>query len=278
MSDELRMFIPADRLPPGFAERLDSPAAPQVEPRPASTVVLLRPPARPGTPEVLLLQRNRTAGFVPGAWVFPGGRVDDADADDALWRNASPPAEPPAPYWTAAVRELFEETGVLLARREGAYAPDASDPQVAEWREALLADRATLRDVLEALALTLDVAPLVFCAHWVTPVAEHRRYDTRFFLAPLPAGREVRPDPREMRDAVWLSARDALERHRAGDLPMVFPTVRTLESLLPFDTAEAALEAFRGRSVPRVLPRLVRTQGGVALVVDHADATNAGGS
>ncbi len=106
-------------------------------------------------------------------------------------------------------------------------------------------------------------------AHWITPIAERRRYDTHFFLGALPPGRVAAADPREMSDAAWLSPGAALDRFARGRLPMVFPTVRTLETLAAFDSIGTALEALRGRTVAPILPRLVRAEGGVRLVVDE---------
>lgn len=263
--------IPEAHQPPGFARRLESPPDPPAEPRPAATVVLLRDGA--DGPEVLLLQRHRSSGFVPGAYVFPGGRVDAADADPRLAaraRGLADAPEPPAPYWFAAVREVFEETGVLLARdAAGRQAPDAAgEPRLERWRARLMDDEATFLELLEAEALNADLHEIVYCAHWVTPLAEPRRYDTRFFLAAMPPGREERLDPREMTDALWLSPEEAPRRFRDGRLPMVFPTVRTLESLDAHGSVEEALDAFRGRPVATVLPRLVRTAEGIGIVVD----------
>jgi len=261
------MFIPEERLPPGFIERIGhSPGS--VRPRPASTIVLMRDAA--AGPELLLMRRNRSAGFVPGAWVFAGGRVDEADAEPALWAAEAPPAEPAPEYWVAAIRELFEETGVLLARSpDGEYARDASDARLDRWRESLLEDGATLAAMLNALELRLAADRIVHFAHWITPVAEPRRYDTRFFIGALPPGRIAVADPREMSDSVWLTPGAALDRFAQGRMPMVFPTVRTIETLTDFDTVDAALTALRGRSVAPILPRLVRADGGVTLVVDE---------
>jgi 8-oxo-dGTP pyrophosphatase MutT (NUDIX family) len=209
--------------------------------------------------------------------VFPGGRVDHADADPRLWRDDAAARVPEAPYWAAAIRELFEETGVLLARSEaGEFAPDATDAVVRSERESLLQDQTTLADVLSRLALLPALDRMQPCAHWITPVAEPKRYNTHFFLAAMPPGRTASADPREMSDAVWLTAGQALERFRAGRLPMVFPTVRTLESILPYQSVEAAIEAFRGRIPTPVLPRLVRTQHGVALLVDEPQENHDG--
>lgn len=122
-------------------------------------------------------------------------------------------------------------------------------------------------DVLRALGARLDLGDMVYCGHWITPVAERRRYDTRFFLASVPADSAVRLDPREMTDALWLRPTEALDRFANGALPMVFPTVKTLESLASFASIGQALEAFRRRRIEPVLPRLVRTAGGVGIII-----------
>jgi 8-oxo-dGTP pyrophosphatase MutT (NUDIX family) len=260
--------IPADRLPPGFADRLDQPASDPSTPRPAATIVLIRD-ADPRF-EVLLLRRARSSGFVPGAYVFPGGRVDAQDGDVALIdRLAGQPTgaaglEPA--YLVAALREAFEETGVLLA----APAPDARDLRA--WRRRLLAEEADFGEMIAALDVRLGGTGVVYIAHWITPEAEPRRFDTRFFLARVPGEQEVEPDPREMTDALWLTAEEALGRFQAGRLPMVFPTLRTLESLAQFRSAEQALRELRGREVRPILPRLVRTAEGVGILLEGEDA------
>ncbi len=274
--------IPAERLPPGFAETVEEEPPEPAEARPAATVVLLRDGA--DGPEALLMRRHRKSGFVPGAWVFPGGRVDPADRAPELaagCRGLPTGPTPEAWFWTAAIREAFEETGVLLARtgagpgdgaeeRVGDWVADASsDPAVEAVRRSLMDDEATLGDVVDRLGVTLDAGPMVHAAHWVTPVVERRRYDTHFFVATVPDGRRARPDPREMMDAVWLTPTAALERFEAGDLPMVFPTVKTLESLAGHPSVAALVDAFRERKVDRILPRLVRTATGVGIVVDE---------
>jgi 8-oxo-dGTP pyrophosphatase MutT (NUDIX family) len=257
--------IPIERLPPGFAEQVEHPPAQPAEPRPAATAVLMRESAT--GPEVLLLRRHRNSGFVPGAYVFPGGRVDANDGDVAWAGTTAPPGE----YWVAAVREVFEETGVLLARQQdGEWSADASsDDDLEAWRERLMQGQADLADVLAGRTLTLDPDALCYIAHWITPVAEPRRYDTRFFVAALPSGRNAAPDEREMTDMLWLSPSDALERFEEGRLPMVFPTVRTLQLLAPFRHVSEIFDAFRDRVIEPVLPRLVRSGNGVGIVVDQ---------
>lgn len=261
--------IPEDRLPPGFAATVDEPPASPVDPYPAATVVLMRD--GPDGAEVLLMRRHDSSGFVPGAWVFPGGRVDRADAEPELRERVLglPDPDPPAAFWIAALREVFEETGVLFARDgAGAWSPDTSDPGVERDRRALMAGEETLAHVIARRDLCLDATGMVHIGHWVTPVVEPRRYDTHFFAAAPPDGLEARVDAREMTEASWLVPARALERFEHGELPMVFPTVKTLQSLAGFPTVDEALASLRRRTVERILPRLVRTGTGVAIVVD----------
>ena len=230
--------IPAHRLPPGFAETVEQIPETPVKPRPAATVVLMRDV--PGDVEVLLLKRRGTAGFVPGAYVFPGGRVDQADAL-IEWPVLN--EEPPAQYWVAALRELFEEAGVLLAVSEsGAWSADTcSDAELESWRNRLMNEEATLQDVLQARALSLKPDAMAYIAHWITPLVEPRRYDTRFFVAGLPRDRRVRIDEREMEESVWLTPHAAVQRFEAGQLPMVFPTIKTLQLLQQFGSVGRCL-------------------------------------
>lgn len=275
-------IIPFDRLPERFAEHVENPPETQAPALPAATIVLMRDGER--GPEVLLLRRTRSAGFVPGAYVFPGGRVDRADADEALsarldgldadaaarrlgLRDADPPA---LAYYLAALREAFEETGILVARRPDGSAPAtaAEDPEVDELRDALMAEKVSFAAVLERLECRLDGAAVEYLAHWITPVVEPRRYDTRFFAAKVRPGARAVVDPREMTDAIWITPAEAVERCRAGALPMVFPTIRTLEDLSAFASVDALLEDLGGRAIPVVLPRLVVTPTGIGMEVD----------
>ena len=282
--------IPEERLPPGFVETLETVPKVVAVPVPAATVVLMREGAT--GPEVLLLRRNRATGFVPGAYVFPGGRVDTADGEDALaecWDGLTrggaggrlglgPDADPPAiAYYGAAVREAVEETGLLpgvvvgSGGGGGAEGGELSGKAVRDAREALLGEGVPFARVLRRLGARLgarlDGAAVEYIAHWVTPVVEPRRYDTRFFAARVPRGAAVVYDEREMTDAVWLTPRAALARHRDGRLPMIFPTIRTLEDLCDFATVDELLAYYRSRVITRVQPEIVRTATGVALRV-----------
>jgi len=197
-------------------------------PRPAATVVLLRPGR--GAPEILLTQRPSSMAFAGDLFVFPGGRVDDADADERLVDRVvaeSPGAE--AAYAIAAIRELFEEAGVLLAERRDGRALDTA--ATAGARRALLAGETTLGAVVEALDLRLRTDRLVPISHWTTPPIMPRRFDTRFFAAELPPGAEPSFETDEVVDHRWLTARDALEAMAAGELAMWVPTCATLQQL-----------------------------------------------
>ncbi len=230
------------------------------EPRHASTVVLLRD--APGGPEVYLLRRVKAMAFAGGMYVFPGGSVDPEDADHQVgW------AGPPPSQWAtwlgaderlaralvcAAVRETFEECGVLLA----GPSPDEllADVSSDEWeaeREALEAREQSLSQLLERRGLVLRADLLRPYAHWITPEVEPRRFDTRFFLAELPAGQVCRHVGGEADERIWVPVRDALDQ----GLTLMPPTHTSLKDLQGYDDVRSALDA--PREVALVAPRLV---------------------
>ena len=274
--------IPNERLPEGFAETVETIPVDPAVPRPAATVVLTRDSSE-GRMEVLLLRRNRSSGFVPGAWVFPGGRVDAADADPALEphtrgltaiaaaeRLAVPPGDRAGiAYYLASVREAFEETGILLGSTAGGGVVPAAalDPHVDRARIDLLEDRVPFAEILERQNWVVDLESVQYLAHWITPLAEPRRYDTRFFLARVSPESRARLDEREMIAEQWLTPEAALAAWSGDTLPMVFPTIKTLEALRPFEQVGEALDHFRDSVVPSILPRLVRTSTGVGIEI-----------
>ena len=272
-----RHMLKLSQLPAGFAESLQAPPATPRVPIPAATVVLLR--SGPKGLETLLLQRSRTSGFIPGAWVFPGGRVDDDDARLGRSLNSQgvelehePDSEPDADssFRVAALREAFEETGVLLV--EGSAALSAADQDfahLAHWREQLLGGSASFEAILDGLGVRPGLGSLGCFARWITPVIEPRRFDARFYLAEIPSSLSVSVHEAELVDAVWESPAQALDRHDAGELPMVFPTIHTLEQLANFDTPEDAIEAMSQRRVPAWLPRLVADGDCVTMQLDE---------
>lgn len=239
-----------------------------VEPLPAATIVLMRDAAH-GL-EVLLLRRSEKAGFAAGAYVFPGGRVDASDAapgalerldgltpERAADRLGLLDADPPAvAYYLAAVREAFEETGILVGMRTDGRLPAtaAEDADVDLVRIDLLEHRIDFANALARLRCRVAGNALEYMAHWITPERSPRRYDTRFFAARVRGGAEPIVDEREMTDALWITPARAVKESAGGGLPMILPTVRTLEHLAAYTGTEEALAALARASVPTILP------------------------
>lgn len=256
-------------------------------PRPASTVVLVRP-ASPAF-EVFLVRRHDNVAFMSGAHVFPGGRVDEADGvadprrccdgvDTAVARLPDlTPAEAVA-FHVAAVRELFEEAAVLLAR-EARNGPDSgAPPQVArsgqtllEWRHDLLGHRVTIGELADREGLRLALDALTLFAHWVTPDVETRRFDTYFFLAVAPEGQQAVHDERENTHGAWLTPEDAIARCRRGDLALPPPTWTTLRALSAFTRVEDAEAWARTQRAPRVQPCVTERGDGTRLIMLPGD-------
>lgn len=224
-----------------------------VEPRPAATLVLVRPGAASPI-EVLLLRRPEQARFAAGAFVFAGGVVDPADARAGLQDRLGPRvtrAELPA--LAAALREGFEETGLLPADR----LPGATE--LAEGRRALLAGEVEFGRLVERWDLAFSGLRAAYLSRWVTPARLSRRYDARFFLAEHRGGEPVLA-PDELVEWTWLGAAEALARFDRGALPMLFPTRKTMEELAAFADLDALFEWARRREVETIQPRL-RVEG-----------------
>jgi 8-oxo-dGTP pyrophosphatase MutT (NUDIX family) len=183
--------------------------------------------------------------------VFPGGAVDAGDRDpelfarcrgltDATASAALGVAEGGLGFWVAAVRETFEEAGVLLARSGGAPV-DGAAPALVEARAALNAGRRAFADVVRAHDLTLETAALRPCSRWITPMGAPRRYDTRFFLAAAPEGHAYEHDDGEAVASGWVRPADALASFGRREIDLILPTVRCLEALAEHPTAAAAI-------------------------------------
>jgi 8-oxo-dGTP pyrophosphatase MutT (NUDIX family) len=249
--------------------------------RDAATVMLVRDAAE--GMEVFMLRRNLNSDFVGGAYVFPGGAVDPADrhADleplcsgrtDAEASSLLTVGEGGLAYWVAAIRECFEEAGVLLA-----YGPDGTilslaDPQIAErfeaHREAVYAGSRRLVELCGEEGLALAADRIHYFSHWITPVGPPRRYDTRFFVAQAPPEQVPLEDQRETVASLWVRPLDARARHERGELDMIFPTIRNLEAIGRFDSTAALLEAAAAiESVPTILPRVVADGDGMRIVL-----------
>ena len=282
--DPNTFVIPTDALPAGFAETVEDATLVPAPPRPAATVVLLRD-AEDG-PEALLLRRHGRSGFAADAWVFPGGVVDRADRSGAVADRLDGPSpeawarrlgcddpDEAVGYVAAAIREAFEETGILLAcsDRIGELHQHASE-SLAVARRALLNDVVTLRDVAVGNGLRLAGDALVYLAHWITPEPEPRRYDTRFFAARAPEGAVCTVHDAEMVASAWLRPADAVERFREGKLRLLPPTVHTLQRLAAFASWRDARAALEAAPVPSITPRMERRAEGVAIVVPSSES------
>lgn len=244
--------------------------------RPAATVMLVRDvEAGPGI-EVFMLRRTLAAAFAGGMYVFPGGKVDDADGtaeieavadglDDA--RASALLALPSGglAYWTAAIRECFEEAGVLMARhadgdRKGQIVRFDDEDVVQRFerhRHAVHEGTLSIVDLCENEGLRLCAGDLCYVSHWITPVGEVRRFDTRFFVARAPQAQEPLHDDGETIESLWVAPGEALARYRRGDLAMIPPTLANLQFLADHTTADAVMAAAASVPTPQaILPKL----------------------
>jgi recombination protein RecT len=217
-----------------------------VRPRPAATILLLRDDPTEGL-QVLMTRRSATASFAPGAYVFPGGALDAADASPAALAAArARPDQDDAHrhFAAAALREAFEELGVLLAWRRGTDEP--ADPSFASSLDR--GHDGDLYAQLERVGLELAVDRTGWLSHWITDRDLPKRFDVRFFVAPMPAGQTPDPDGAEQFEPVWVHPASGLKRHEEGSFSMIFPTIRTLRQLERFATVDAVLDACRTQS------------------------------
>ncbi len=236
--------------------------------------------------EVLMVRRNLRSDFVGGAFVFPGGGVDPADGGGAaeaccLGRTDAEASallgvpEGGLAYWVAALRECFEEAGILLAY--GSEPPGSllslragTDAGRFELlRSEVNAGRRRFLDVCREERLLLAVDRVHYFAHWITPEGAPRRYDTRFFVAAAPAGQASAHDAGETIADLWTTPAEALERHRLGEIEVIFPTIRNLQAIGRFATTAELLAAAEAASahVPTVEPRVVADGRGVRILL-----------
>jgi 8-oxo-dGTP pyrophosphatase MutT (NUDIX family) len=243
----------------------------------AATVILARPPF-----EVYLTRRSARSAFAPDAFVFPGGTIEPQDAASparertlgldpervdrefratvaAELASDEPPVDRTAArtLFVAALRELFEEAGVLLARTAAGSAIEAASigsNQVASERNAIREGTLAFSEFLAAHDWYADARELTLFSHWITPRSEPRRYNTHFFFAVAPPGQAALADTVETHDGAWIAPSEALERYRSGGLHLVYPTIKHLERLAAFDSVDAALAFARRKPVLTILP------------------------
>lgn len=258
-------------------------------PRDAATVVLMREVPGVGTkPEVLMLKRHADEAFAAGAYVFPGGMLEEDDwippslvlshdipteAAAILMPDVSPPAKALG-YWIAALRETFEETGILLARYSDGrlWEPTPAETiQIAAQRRALLQGTAPFATVMHDLERMLATDLLVYFAHWITPETLPIRFSTRFFLARVPSVLQAEPDQVEVVEQVWIAPEDAIQQHAAGDMKMLSVTVKILETLSQFSSAAEAIKKLLYTPVETVLPKPVVQADGTTRMLYPGD-------
>jgi 8-oxo-dGTP pyrophosphatase MutT (NUDIX family) len=288
----------SDTTPPAGAPQAgsaqtDAPQTADATPpaRNAATIMLVRDGAGgPGGEgpalEVCMVRRHLDSHFVGGAYVFPGGKVDDEDRSTAAGNACAGRDDEGASvllglergglaFWVAAMRECFEEAGVLLAYDEvrGPSVPiDLASAgrrrRLAALRAELNAGRVGFLELLRAEGLRLAADAVHYFSHWITPVGAPKRYDTRFFVAALPPGQVPVHDEHETIDTVWVRPLDALARAAAGELDLIFPTMKNLEAIGRFATsADLLAAALAVEHVPTVLPRVVADQRGFRILL-----------
>ncbi len=251
--------------------------------RPAATVMLIRDIENEAF-EVFMLQRTLNAAFAGGMYVFPGGRVDELDGIEELEqlcdglddKHASGLLQIPSgglAYWVAAIRECFEEAGVLLARNSQTKQLVAFDEPtiIKRFDEARLKihdSSLSMINLCRSENLSLVTDSIHYVSHWITPVGEARRFDTRFFVARAPESQEPLHDSQETIASLWVQPQDALNKLARGELAMFPPTSENLKFLANFKTTDEVLAAAKKVSNPvAILPRLRTNSDGKVIGV-----------
>jgi len=247
----------------GLQEEMTEPKKEAPAPRPATTVLLLRPsqPGDAASPlEVFMVVRHHQIDSFSGALVFPGGKLEEADGAPSLRARcggADDIDDAELKFRVAGVREAFEECGVLLARKRGQKALiGAADLKGIEerWRAKLAKDEASIVDMVEAEDLEIATELMTPYAHWITPTFVPKRFDTWFFLAEAPEDQVALHDGSESTDSVWIGPQEAIEEAKAGKRTLVHATTKNLELLAEGKTVAGAIAAARARKIVTVLP------------------------
>ena len=241
-----------------------------VQPRLASAIMLLRDHPL----EVFMVRRVIQSDFMPDVYVFPGGSVSEDDRNTeqtkGIRTSIAPSAADPEGRTAlgtggraAAIRELFEEAGVLLANQAGAMLAfnDENIPRFTAYRQAFNQHQGSLVEMARTEQLTLATDRLGYFAHWITPEIMPKRFDTHFFLTTAPAEQEAAHDHLETSAGVWISPTEALARYESGNFPLVFATIYQLRDLAAFTNVQEALASTITRYVPTYMPVVVMENG-----------------
>lgn len=238
-----------------------------IVPRDAATIMLVRD--GDGGLEVLMLRRNLASSWVGGVHLFPGGAVDPADKapevaarcegrDDASASRLLDLTGGGLGFFVAAIRECFEEAGVLLAHRADGT---LDGRRLAEARRRLNSGEVAFTDLITEEDLVLEAGRLCYFSHWITPEGSPRRYDTRFFVAALPEGQSALHDDIEVIDSLWAEPAELLARQSRREIEMLLPTLKNLEAIGRFGSAADLLTEAARLEVHPVLPRVVEAPG-----------------
>ncbi|TVS15652.1 MAG: NUDIX hydrolase [Gammaproteobacteria bacterium] len=237
-------------------------------PLPAATIVLLRDDLEEGL-EIFMVVRHHQIDFASGALVFPGGKIDEQDADPALEAYCDGADSDPVmrAMQIGAIREAFEEAGVLLAREvESRQLVSGERLAILEhYRTSLHSGEVSLKAFLDAEQLRLACDTLVRFAHWVTPDMMPKRFDTHFFIARAPEDHVLLHDGHESVDSVWIRPQQVLTDAASGKRTVIFPTLRNVEKLADADTVEAAMTAAQSQRIVTVTPWTEKRDDGVWL-------------
>jgi len=259
----------------------------------AATVILARPPF-----EVFLVRRSASAAFAPDAFVFPGGTAEAQDAsaeshartlgleperlerefraripDQLVCDEPAVDRKAAATLFFAALRELFEEAGVLLARTANGLivgAASAGWDRVATERIAVRGGALAFAQFLATHDWFADASALTLFSHWITPPSEPRRYNTHFFFAVAPPEQAALADATETHDGIWIAPASALQRAREGSLHLVYPTIKHLQRLQAFESVDSALEFARSKPVLTIVPRDAADDFEIPAVLENA--------
>ena len=256
-------------------------------PRDAATVIITRN-SNEGQYEILLMRRHSNQSFMGGAYVFPGGRLDEADCDPGLYpyiqgltagsagrllQEPDIPEDRALGLFVAAVRETFEEAGVLLTCGSSGETIDFTDTETADrfraCRRALNQREVTLMEIARRENIRFAMDRLVPFAHWITPDIDSKRFNTRFFLAWLPDGQVPVHDSRELVESRWIAPETALKLHQAGEILLMPPTLKNMEDLSAFRTADELFATTKRREIRTILPQPFAENGSFGIKLPH---------
>lgn len=245
-------------------------SATPVTPRPASATVMARDRLEGGI-ELFMVRRHVRSEFAPDVYVFPGGSVTDADRAVERERGVCAPTSDAesgpialgSGFRAAAIRELFEEAGAMVARRDGEplRVTEADLPRLAADRDGLNAHTLTLLEITRREDITLATDALLHWAHWITPEAMPKRFDTHFFLVAAPEGQQPAHDNLETTNSIWITPEDALAGFERGEFPLVFATIHQLQALTELANMDEARARFAGKTPITIMPRVVQRDG-----------------